>query len=248
MSITTNVERIGNFTSSQISRLLGSPAVKDTYIEERNIERMLLRSLDKEENARTLTWGKLCEQHLNNTVELLGLNYQAMGDITKVHPDYDYWSGSSDGVFEDEDIERGISEIKCPFTMKSFVAFALAIETGKIEEVRKVKVGSKKVGEDYYWQMVSNACIEGVDWAELIVYCPFKMEIPFIQETASGMEDLNAYAWVNFAKEESLPYLNEGGRFKNINKIRFKVPESDKKKLEEAVVIAGTKLIRHYED
>jgi hypothetical protein len=209
---------------------------------------MLLRSLDKEENARTLTWGKLCEQHLNNTVELLGLDYEAMGDITKVHPKYDFWSGSSDGLFDNDGTEKGVSEIKCPFTMKSFVNFALAIETGKIENVRNVKVGSKKAGEDYYWQMVSNACIEGLDWAELIVYCPFKMELPYIQETASEMEDLNAYAWVNFAADEQLPYLNEGGRFKNINKIRFKVPEADKKKLEVAVIKAGLELVDYYKD
>jgi len=247
-NITTNEDRIGNFTSSQVSRLLGTPAVAKTYLEERNIERLLLRSLDKEENARSLTWGKLCEQHVAGSFDLLGLNYQALGDVTKVHPMYDYWSGSSDGLFEDKEIEKGIYELKCPITMKSFVSFALAMQSGDINEVRKVKVGSKKAGEDYYWQMVSNACIEGVEWAELIVYCPFQIELPSIKETASNMENLNDYAWINWASDEQLPYLKENGAFKNLNKVRFKVPESDKLLLEKAIVNYGKELIDYYKE
>lgn len=244
--MTTNIHRIGNFTSSQIHRLMGTPAVAKTYVDECNMERMLLRSVDKEQSARSLSWGRLAEKHVNGNFNLLGLNYTSMGDITKVHPLYDWWAGSSDNMFDDE--QRGIGELKSPITMKSFVSFALAMEAGDIQQVRKVKVGNTKSGENYYQQMISNACIEGVDWAELQVYCPFKLELDAIRETASEMEDLNSYAWVNFAEDEALPYLNENGRFKNLYKIRFKVPESDKKLLEQAVIKYGKELIPFYHD
>lgn len=246
MGMTTNIARIGNCTSSQIYRLMGTKQVFDTYVEECNIERELMRSVDKEENARQLTWGKLCEHYVFGSVSLLGLQYRASGDVTRVHEVFNWWSGSEDGEFEDD--VRGVLEFKAPYTLKSFYKFAKAIQTGNIEAVRNVKNGYSKDGEKYYWQMVSNACLLNVDYAELCVYMPFEIELDAIRQTAGEMENINDYAWVNWGDNDTLPHLKVNGNLANINKIRFEVPKEDKKILEEKVIEFGSRLIPYHSE
>jgi len=81
-----NELRIGNFTSSNIYKLLakdrsgkgfGKPAL--TYIEEKNMERILGRSLATESDARPLQWGKLCERFV---FESLSTAYTLCSDVT----------------------------------------------------------------------------------------------------------------------------------------------------------------------
>jgi hypothetical protein len=97
-----NIARRGNFTSSEIVALttlskdkksFGAPAL--TYIEEKNFERKLCRSLDSESNARPLVWGKLLEGYW---FDLLGLEYTLSSTETDVHPTIKCWSGSKDGM------------------------------------------------------------------------------------------------------------------------------------------------------
>jgi hypothetical protein len=241
MGMTTNIERIGNATSSQIYRLMGTKQVFDSYVEECNMERELMRSVDKEENARQLTWGKLCETYLFGSVNLLGLQYRASGDKTRVHKYYPWWSGSEDGEFDDD--VKGVLELKCPYTIKSFYRFSKAIQEGYISSVRDVKIGNSKDGEKYYWQMVSNACLLGVDYAEFCVYMPFEIELDAIRETAGEMENLNDYAWVNWAGNDQLPHLKVNGNLPNLSKLRFEIPKKDKELLEQKVIEFGSKLI-----
>lgn len=241
MGMTTNVSRVGNPTSSQAYRLVGTKAVFETYLEECNMERELMRSMDKEENARPLTWGKLCETHVFGNFNLLGLNYQASGDVTRVHKKYSWWAGSDDGTFEDD--VKGVFDFKAPYTVKSFYRFSKAIQKDSLDAIRAVKNGSSKDGEKYYWQLVSNACILDVDYAELIVYMPFEIELDAIRETASGMENLNDYAWVNWAQNDSLPHVKESGSLPNISRFRFEVDKKDKLFLEEKMIEFGKKLI-----
>jgi hypothetical protein len=114
-----NESRIGNFTSSEIAALttlakdgksFGKPAL--TYIEEKNMERRLGRSLDEEKSARALTWGKLLETRV---FDLLGLEYVPLWKDTIVHPAIPFWAGSPDAEKPDT-----ICDTKCPMTLKSF--------------------------------------------------------------------------------------------------------------------------------
>lgn len=225
MSIILNSERIGNFTSSKIAALMtndrsgkgfGKPAL--TYIEEKNMERRLGRSLTEEINARPTTWGKMCETII---FSLLSLAYVLSSNKTIKHPLLP-WSGSPDGEKGDDTV----MDIKCPFTLKSFCQLVHALYLGftGIEAIKYIRENHPD-GETYYWQLVSNAILTGKRFAELIVYCPYQSELEVIRTYCEG--DKRAY-WIWSSEDTELPYLIEGGYYQNINIIRFEVPEEDK--------------------
>lgn len=237
--ITQNKLRVGRFTSSEIYKLLsiakdgvsfGKPA--QTYIEEKNMERRLGRALNVESNARPLTWGNLVERRV---FELLGTEYRLCSSETLAHREYGgIWAGSPDLIKYDEG--QTVVDIKCPITLKSFCKFA---DCANIEEIRT----NHPDGEDYYWQLISNAIITGSKYAELIVYCPYQSELSAIRDMASNYEgDQNKVAWINWADDSELPYLPDRGYYKNIYTFRFEVSEQDKQLLTDRV-IAASKLL-----
>ncbi len=241
-SITENKLRIGNFTSSEIAALMstakdgksfGKPAL--TYIEEKNMERRLQRSLDSESMARPLSWGKLIE---GRVFDLLGLEYSLTSTETLQHPTINCWTGSPDGTKIDT-----VIDIKCPITLKSFCQLVDPIyhEFDTISIIRNEHTS----GEKYYWQLVSNAIITGAKFAELIVYVPYLGELSDIRTLANDYDggDQNKYAWIGFAGENELPYIQNNGYYKNINIIRWEVSESDKELLTERVLMASKLLI-----
>ena len=158
-TITENEVRIGRFTSSKIAALMsvakdkvsfGKPAL--TYIEEKNFERKLGRSLTSEITARATSWGKLLEKRVLE--ELLGIDYRPSSAESIVHHVYgDIWAGSPDAQKYDEG--GTIVDIKSTYTIKSFCQFA---ECETIEDVRE----NHPDGEDYYWQLVSNAILPNI--------------------------------------------------------------------------------------
>lgn len=239
-----NELRVGNFTSSEIAALMktgkgangfGAPAI--TYIMETNYERLLGRSITDESNAKPLTWGKLME---NRVFELLGLEYTLSSQQTDQHPVVSYWTGSKDGARQG--VEGGcIIEIKCPLTLKSFCQLVTPLAMGltgmaAMDAIRE----NHKDGDKYYWQCVSNACINGAKHAELIVYMPFKSELSDIKLMCDG--NPNAY-WIAMAGDDELPFLVDGGFYNNLNVIRFEVPQEDKDLLTANVIKAGKMLI-----
>lgn len=248
-----NVERVGNFTSSGISALLstGKQAMgfgvgAITYIYEKRMERLLGRGIDTEVNAKPLSWGKHLEKRVFN---LLGIDYTLSSTETDVHPEIPYWSGSKDGTRESE--QRAVTDIKCPITLKSFCGLVMPLYCGLdgMDAMNAIRNGfthegvtyeKHKQAEDYYWQLVSNSCINNTEYAELIVYMPYLSELPDIRLSADGNPDLY---WIGYAADCELPYLVDGGFFKNINVIRFKVPEEDKALLKEAVLKGGKLLL-----
>lgn len=234
-----NTIRIGNFTSSEIVALtkggkgtmFGQAAL--TYIAECNMERRLIRSLTTESNARPLIWGKFME---TRAFELLGTEYTFTSKSTKIHPDFNCWSGSSDGTTYDT-----VYDIKCPLTLKSFCEFADCLT---IEDFRE----NHKEGEKYYWQLVSNSILENKDFAELIFYVPYKSELPEIKQEVNdyiGDLSLNSLAWINFSSDDELPWLPDNGYYKNITKLKFEVPKTDKDFLTERVKEASKLLINN---
>lgn len=241
-----NEARIANFTSSKIAALnsvskdkkgFGKPAL--TYIAETNMERRLGRSLNDESNARSLTWGKLLERL---AFEKLPLQYTLNSTDTITHPIYDFWSGSPDG-FKGEDT---VVEIKAPFTLKSYCQLVepLAIGLSGIDAMNHIR-DNHSSGEDYYWQIVSNAILSGRKYGELVVFMPYLSEIPEVMEMAQNVEPelLHNHYWIAMAKDGDLPYLLDGGYYKNLNTITFEIPESDKELLTANVVNASKLLI-----
>lgn len=266
-----NKLRIGNFTSSEIVALLamgkrpmteeelaarpkkgkgssvtqvddintiGKPAL--TYIEERNMERALGRPLDNEANSRPTLWGKLVEKRV---FDILDIEYQFVSQETIVHPEYDHWSGSPDANKFDHG--RTVIDIKSPMTLKSFCRLVAPLYRGlngrdAIEYIRL----NHDDGEKYFWQLVSNSILTESRFAELIVYAPYLDELQAIRNLVMSLEDEDQrkYQWLLNASDEELPYLHRTGKYKNLNVIRFEVPEEDKKLLTERVRICGSYL------
>lgn len=233
-----NPTRSGRFTSSQISALLsvgkdkvsfGKPAL--TYIEEKKMERRLGRSLTTEQHAHSTSWGHLIEKYC--FAEVLGIEYKMVSKETIIHPDYgDIWAGSPDCIKHGE--TEDICDIKSPFTLKSFCTFA---DCKDINEVRE----KHPQGEDYYWQLVSNCCITGAKFAELIVFCPYYSQLEKIKQLAFNMDEPR-FKWVVNADDRYLPYIPDGSYYKNLYIFRFEVPQADKDLLT-AKVIEAAKLL-----
>lgn len=255
-----NIYRVGNFTSSEIVALtklakdgkaFGVPAL--TYVEEVNMERRLQRSLTDESNARPLTWGKLLEKRV--FYDLLGLEYSLNSLETIVHPTIAYWSGSPDGF--KYDVGKTVTDIKCPITLKSFCQLVDPLYYGLegIEAMNAIRDGFKdknglvhaahKDGEKFYWQLVSNAILTNSKFAELIPYVPYKSELDEIKLMSQSVEGemLIKHYWIAMALDGELPYLVDGGYYKNLNTIRFEVPVEDKQLLTDKVELAGKMLI-----
>lgn len=203
------------------------------YIEEKNFERRLGRSLESEAGSRALTWGKLVEAR---AFELLGLDYKISSQETVVHPHIPFWLGSPDG--NKFDPGKTVFDIKCPYTLKSFCRMA---ECESIEALR----ANHPDGEAYYWQLVSNGILTNSCFAELIAYVPYQSELDKIRELASQQDEgeQNRYAWIYFAQDNDMPYLLDGGFYKNIHKIRFEIPQKDIENLTKRVLAAGELLV-----
>ena len=261
-TIIENEVRVGKFTSSQISKLIGNgyrpmteeelkqrpksgtgskttkiadPSILSdtalTYIEEKNFERKLGRSLSSETGAHSTTWGKCVEQRV---FDLLGTEYSIQSQESQEHPTLgEFWVGSPDLI--KHTTPKTVAEIKCPFTLKSFCQFA---ECKTIEDVR-VKHPS---GEDYYWQIVSNAIITGSQLGELIVYCPKQSELDAIRELASDT-GFEGFKWIFFSLDYDVPFLPENSLYESMYIFKFEIPEEDKQKLTERVVAASKLLI-----
>lgn len=243
MSIHLNQGRVGSFTSSEIVALTktgkqanGFGVAAITYIEETNYERRLGRSITDEINAKPLTWGKMVE---GRVFDLLGLEYVLTSDETTQHPTIEYWAGSKDGLKNDEG--KTVIDIKSPITLKSFCQLVQPLYDGLegMDAMNAIRENHSQ-GEKYYWQLVSNSILEDTKFAELIVYMPYESELPEIKLMADGLP--NAY-WIAMAQDGELPFVKDGGYYKNINVIRFEVPERDKEALTANVKKAGEMLI-----
>lgn len=233
----TNFFRIGNITSSEIVAIMSNGKTKGTvgapaleYINERNLERKLGRSLNTESDARPLVWGKAIESRV---FELLGLEYQLVSKETIVNPEIPYHSGSPDAIKKDT-----VIDIKAPNTLKSFCNLVdpLYKELKGINAMNEIR-DNHKDGDKFYWQLVSNAILTNSKYAELIVYVPYLSELMAIRDHARHVY------WIANATDEELPYLPDGGYFKNLNVIRFEVPECDKESLIERIKLCGNLLI-----
>lgn len=219
MSIRLNTNRIGNISSSNIHKLMGAKKPKETYLTELGYERRLKRSLSNEVSSKPTSWGHLLEGIVFNQ---LGLEYSLVSDETIKHAEIDYWCGSPDGYTKDS-----VIDIKCPFTLKSFVELVdiKDIETFKYER------------PEYYWQLVSNSILLDKQFAELIVYCPYFEDLGLVKHQAQNVnaDDLYKYYWLASATDEEIPFILKDSEFIDINIFKFEVPTEDKQLLTETI-------------
>ena len=235
--------RNGKFTSSEVFRLMKSGKAKGsrsvdfyTYVNEVNQERRLGRSIEVQTNARPLSWGKCVEKR---AFDVLGLEYTLCSNTTIVHPEIDCWAGSPDAIDSE-----AVSDLKCPLTLTSFCNMVdpyykkgkLVHETLTIEAVR----ANHRDGDKFYWQIVSNAILTNKNKGKLICYVPYFSELDEIKTLADGNP---AYYWIWSSDNEELPYLIEGGHYKNVNIIEFDILQSEKDALTQAVLEAQKLLI-----
>ena len=219
MSIRLNSNRIGNISSSNIHKIMGSPKPKNTYLTELAYERRLGRSLSNEVSSKPTSWGHLLEGIVFNQ---LGREYLLVSDETIKHTEISYWCGSPDGY-----TKTSVIDIKCPFTLKSFVEL---VDIKTIEDLKSEK-------PEYYWQLVSNSILLDKQFAELIVYCPYFDDLGLVKHQAQNVnaEDLYKYYWLASASDEEIPFILKDSEFKDLNIFKFEVPNEDKQLLTETI-------------
>lgn len=228
-SITINPLRCGNFTSSEIHRIMDTPSKVKTYVEEKNIERRMGISLGTEVHTREMAWGNFLEQRV---LDLLGMEYQIQSKQTNVHPTIPNWVGTKDLVVN----EIKVSEIKC-YQRKSFAMYTDALLTKDTEVI-------KKNFPKEYWQIVSNAVILSLPKGEAITYMPYEKEIPEIRDMALNYGDIDRhkYTWIYESPIEALAYLPNNGYYKNLNVFEFEIPKHDIDLLTNKVLLNSTLL------
>lgn len=247
MSIINNANRVGNFTSSNIYKLMAEPKTKSaiwsdtalTYIEERNMERELGCSIEQETEAKTLQWGKMCEPLVNDE---LPTNYKLCSNETILHPDYDFWADSSDALIMSGDKKIGVAEIKCPATKKSWFTLACGSNIFSMVdgfELNGAKYSKNKSGAQYFWQCISHACCHNIDYLELIIFMPYAKDLQRIRDEAK-FQGIN---WIAYSTDDELPHLPDNSPFKSITKMQLEVPKEYKERLTERVVSASKLLI-----
>jgi hypothetical protein len=220
-----------------------------TYLNQCNMERRLGRSLDNELDAKPTNWGKFLEPLLFSLLDG-DYTYNAMDTLT--HPEHEYWKGTPDGFKITEN--KTVVDTKCPFTLESFCKLISPLynDLEGIDAMNALRNGyTDKTGlfqaahadaEKYYWQIVSNSCIDDCTHGELIVYCPYESELSVIQAQAIQSGNPSAYFIAN-GSQKSLPSIPDDGFYQNINIISFEIPQSDKDLLTETVKKASKYLI-----
>jgi hypothetical protein len=224
--------RHGRFTSSQAYRIVGTPAVRKTYIQEKAIERRLGSSLDGDAHSQAMAWGNFMELVVFN---VLGLEYTIKSKETIVHSEYDFWAGSPDLIVPG----KKVAEIKC-YQKKKFCLYTDALLKGDIELI-------KNDFKQEYWQVVSNAIILGLNVGELITYMPYESEMEFIKDLAANHDgaDQWKYRFIAEMSNENLPVLKDGGYYKNVNKFEFEIPKEDIQLLTEKMIEAENEIINY---
>lgn len=232
-----NSLRVGNFTSSEIWKLMtkgrdgvsfGEKAL--TYIREKNIERKMGRSLKTEVYTRDLAWGNFLEMRV---FTLLGLEYEICSQETKTHDHISYWAGTGDLVVGGVKV----SDIKC-YQPKNFADYTEILLQQDVAILKKER-------PEEYWQLISNAIINNVNKAEAIAYMPYKSELQALRDMAYNYDggDQWKYRFIYEADEASLAWLPDEGGYKNLNKFEFDIPQEDKLALSERVALAGKMLV-----
>lgn len=237
-------DRFGKFTSSRIGKLIGSGKGKPfsaqgySYIRSRAFERLHCRSIESQTPAKETAWGLLAEKYVFE--KKLGSNYELLGDVVFNHPVHSFWAGSPDAINHDN--EKAVVDVKSPFTLQSFSTLTEALRRGLTGSDAVILLRDiHDSGDDYYWQLVSNAAILGVRWAELIIFCPAnENEANEIRTMSASLSEgiQSKFRSIYYSEAEELPSLANNTKYQSMNLYRFEIPESDIKLLTERILMA----------
>lgn len=242
------MSRLGLFTSSRIGDLMtvardkvsfGAPAL--TYIEEKKIELLIGRTLDKEHSARPTTWGEICELYYFD--KKMPITCEVLNETRFKHPKL-HWSGAPDGVEGDT-----IIDIKSPYSLKVFGTVA---RCNTLEEA----IAKHKDVQDYFWQIVSNAILyeaatgTKINKGRLIFFCPTEEEVLEIQELAAHTDLMPSHKifWIANAVLDELPYLSLTSKISGEKIFEFLITKEAKKRLYDSVKKACEMLDEHDEN
>lgn len=197
-------QRLGKFTSSQLSDLMKSGKKKDemfgdaakTLMESVASERMLREDVKNNEQLfeaylehtdssnKYTDWGHACEGKARKMFEK---EYNVVVQETDCidHPEIEWLAGSPDGVILTEDGEavEAVIEIKCPLP-KTHVKYFARIKNS--DDLKKVK-------PEYYWQVQNNMFVTGAQYCYFISYCPWvvcKMRVVKIERNDDDLKEL----------------------------------------------------------
>lgn len=245
--------RNGNFSSSSIYKLTskgrGALSLENygssftTYVNEKKREKKLKRSINNTVNTRPIIIGKVIELYV--FANKLDLSYSDMNEVGRLsHVEINNWTGIPD-TFRKNDLVVG--DIKCQSSLTKFCELIEDTELG-IDEF-------KKNHKEYYWQLVSNAILTGVDKAELLWFVPYASELPKIKEFITNIDesilpdDLEIFqiewiaheitAYMEFGKKPNIAYLPDDCEYKDFNVFTFDIPQEDKDFLEARVKLAN---------
>lgn len=229
--------RIATFSSSQVYRLMGSakktgdlsaPALK--YIKQVRYEIGLGRSISNDFDAKETSWGNLCEKI---AFRRLPLSYQYVADQGRLfHQSIKHFSGVPD-FLKDTDT---VADSKCPFSLEKFCDKIAALEKG-------YDAFKEEFPADFY-QLISNTVLlrdNGMDvkFMEAINFVPYESELDRIRELAEGDDSLR---WMQWTTNAGLPWLPDGGKYKNLNIHRFEINEKDVEEFTDKIKICVQKL------
>jgi hypothetical protein len=232
-----NQNRISRFTSSQIYRLCSSVKNGDptsafySYIEEKIYEKALGRSIETGVYSQSMAWGKFLEKRVNDN---LGMEYSLISKTTFVHPKYPFWSGSPDFVVHG----LKVAELKC-YEPKNFASYGTALLSSDTEII-------KEKHPKEYWQIISNAIIQGVGIGEALLYMPYESEMEEIRslsENPDYLQQIGMSPWeVRFITEKTnsqLAVLPDDSKFPNLIRFEFDIPQKDAEFLTKRVLMAS---------
>jgi len=213
--------RTATFSSSQGHYLMttdrkgtgfGIPALK--YIKQTKHETKLGRSIKNEFTAKQTSWGTFLEPRV---FKLTQTSYQYVAKQGRLfHPDIPHYSGIPDFLNGFDTV----CDCKCPFNMEKFC--------DKMEALQDYGEFKKEFPEDF-WQLVSNLVLlraNGleIDYIESVNYVPYRSELDQIRESAT---DDDTMRWLQYTTDAGLPWLPDGGHYKNLNIHRFRVMQRD---------------------
>lgn len=171
--------RLGNWTGSEISKLMGKGRSKNerfsetakSYIIKVMSERMLSNDVVEDDELFGLylnqvsSWSKAIEWGMEHEIEARKLYEKMTGnEVTAVssiaHDSIEHYAASPDGIVIKED---KVVEIKCPLP-ETFVRYKLMI--GDADDLKAVK-------PEYYWQVMAEMDCTGASACDFTVYNPF---------------------------------------------------------------------------
>ena len=217
MSITEVKERIGHYTSSQMYRLMGTPAVQKTYMEEVLFETQLKVSCKEEASGKPMNWGTMMQHYVAENYMPVGYEWH---DKTEVHPKYKLWSGTPDIVSED-----GTGDVKC-FYRKKFAQVANCIATREGVEPHQLL---RKNHPDIYWQITSNSAILKKSKCMLVLFLPNGSELDAVRDFAANslLPEEWKYRFIVESAKSELPYQSDDSIFPNVIYYEWELVQSD---------------------